>query len=111
MIDTLLVQEMEQHFKKDAPREACGVLVSDNNTVKYIPVTNVAKDKDDFLMSTDEYLDIYYSKEIVGIVHSHVNATCNPSVYDIKQCNATQIPYYIFSYPQMDMYLLNPEKF
>ena len=105
----LPTEEIENHFKNTAPREACGVIVNNCGIIEYPPVTNVAKEEEDFIMDTDEYLSIYYSKEIVAIVHSHVNISCNPSEYDIIQCNAVQIPYYIFSYPSMEMHVLEPQ--
>jgi proteasome lid subunit RPN8/RPN11 len=109
MILELPTKEIKDHFKKSAPQEACGVIVNNFGVIEYFPITNIAKDDQDFIMDTDEYLNIYYSKEVVGIVHSHVNISCNPSEYDILQCNAVQIPYYIFSYPSMEMHLLEPQ--
>ena len=109
MILELPIKDIKNHFKKSAPREACGVIVNNSDKIEYFPITNTAKDAQDFIMDTDEYLDIYYTKEIVGIVHSHVNISCNPSEYDIIQCNAVQIPYYIFSYPSMEMHVLEPQ--
>ena len=109
MIIELPIEDIQNHFKNCAPREACGVIVNNYGVIEYFPVTNIAKDKEDFIMDTDEYLSIYHSKEIVGIVHSHVNISCNPSKYDIIQCNAVQIPYYIFSYPSMEMHVLEPQ--
>ena len=47
--------------------------------------------------------------DIVGIVHSHPNGTSEPSELDIKYCNTLNVPYYIFSYPGMDLTVLQPE--
>ena len=78
--------------------------------LKWFPCKNVAEDDDDFIIDSREYIQISQKSDIVGIVHSHPDHSCKPSEADIKSCNTVNIPYYIFSYPEMDMYVLQPNK-
>ena len=48
--------------------------------------------------------------DIVGVVHSHPDGTPDPSEMDIKYCNTLNVPYYIFSYPGMDMRIIHPNR-
>ncbi len=111
MISTTLLSSMFEHFGRCAPREGCGVLAVKRGKLKWIPCTNIALEDHDFALDPDEYLKIYYTHEIVGIVHNHVHSSCEPSENDIKYCNTTGIPYYIFSYPSMDCYKLEPKNY
>ena len=63
MILELPIKDIENHFKNSVPREACGVIVNSSGITEYFPITNIAKDAQDFVMDTDEYLNIYYNKE------------------------------------------------
>jgi proteasome lid subunit RPN8/RPN11 len=102
------LDEMQEHFDKWYPREGCGVLAVIKGDLKWFPCDNVATDEDDFIISSKQYIDISHRGDITAIVHSHPDASNEPSETDIKYCNATQLPYYIFSYPGMDMNILEP---
>ena len=54
---------------------------------------------------------MYYKQrmDIFAIVHNHPDATNEPSQADINNCNALGIPYYIFSYPDMELNILEPK--
>ena len=49
------------------------------------------------------------TSDIIGIVHNHIDASPEPGETDIQQCNVLGIPYYIFSYPEMELKVLQPE--
>ena len=104
------LEKIEKHFEDCYPREGCGVLVIIRGELQWYPCTNVAQDKDDFIFDSEEYLKISQKGDIVGIVHSHPDGEAYPSPADIKYCNTVGLTYYIFNYPQMDMYVLEPEK-
>lgn len=103
-------KDIEKHFEEVYPREGCGVLAVSKGKLNWIPCTNVAEDEEDFILDSLEYLKIKRTHDIIAIVHNHPDASCEPSEVDINNCNALGIPYYIFSYPEMDMHLLEPEK-
>ncbi len=104
-----LYEEIEKHFKKEYPREGCGVLAVVKGKKQWFPVKNIAKNNNDFIMDSDEYMNIMLTSDIVGIVHNHINGSPDPGETDIQQCNVLGIPYYIFSYPEMELKILQPE--
>jgi len=105
------LDEIEKHFEDYYPKEGCGVLAVANGKLKWFPCTNIAEDNEDFIIDSKEYISISQKYDIVGVVHSHPDSTPDPSDMDIKYCNATGVPYYIFSYPEMDMKIIKPEVF
>jgi proteasome lid subunit RPN8/RPN11 len=103
------LKEIEQHFEKEYPREGCGLLCVKQGRMHWVPCTNVAKDEEDFVIDSTEYLKAHRTSDIVGIVHSHPDASCEPSEADRAYCNVLGIRYYIYSYPEMDLCILDPE--
>jgi proteasome lid subunit RPN8/RPN11 len=104
-----MIQEIQEHFKKEYPREGCGVIGIVKGKKKWFPCTNTANTNENFVMSSLEYLDIKRRADIFAIVHSHPDATNEPSQHDIECCNALGIPYYIFSYPEMKLNIIEPK--
>ena len=102
--------EIHEHFKKEYPREGCGILAVVKGKKKWFPCTNIAPDDEDFIIDSEEYLKISRTSDITAIIHSHPDATSEPSKTDIKYCNALGIPYYIFSFPEMDLNIVSPAK-
>jgi proteasome lid subunit RPN8/RPN11 len=103
------IQAIKEHFDKQYPQEACGILAVVKGKKQWFPVTNVAEHNDDFIMDSDEYMKIMLTTDIIGIVHNHINSSAEPGETDTQACNALGIPYYIFSYPDMDLKILQPE--
>lgn len=101
---------IKEHFDKEYPKEACGILAVVKGQKKWFPIKNIAEENDNFIMDSDEYIKLMISTDIIGIVHNHIEGSSEPSETDINQCNALGIPYYIFSYPDMDLTVLQPEK-
>lgn len=104
-----MIEEIEKHFEKEYPREGCGVIGIVKGKKKWFPCTNTASTNENFVMSSLEYIDIKRRADIFAIVHSHPDATNEPSQHDIDCCNALGIPYYIFSYPEMDLNIIEPK--
>ena len=103
-----MIEEIQEHFEKEYPREGCGVIGIVKGKKKWFPCTNTANTNENFVMSSLEYLDIKRRADIFAIVHSHPDATNEPSQHDIDCCNALGIPYYIFSYPEMKLNIIEP---
>ena len=103
------IQEIEKHFEEEYPREGCGILSVVKGKKVWVPCTNLAENEDDFILDSTEFLKIKRTSDIIAIVHSHPDASPEPSEGDIKYCNTLGIPYYIFSYPEMELHILNPE--
>jgi proteasome lid subunit RPN8/RPN11 len=110
MIIDLFLDEIYDHFYEEYPREGCGILCVKKGKPYWVPCTNVAEDDEDFVIDSTEYLKVRRTSNIIGIVHSHPDADATPSEGDIKYCNALGIPYYIFSFPDMNLEVLKPEK-
>ena len=103
------IEDIKQHFEYEFPREGCGVLAVVKGKKKWFPCTNVAQDDEDFIIDSQEYLKLVRTTDIVGIVHSHPDRPSEPTKVDIDYCNALGIPYYIFSYPDLDLTVVEPE--
>ena len=104
------LEDIESHFEREYPREGCGVIGVSKGKSYWIPCKNIAEDEEDFIFDSKEYLTLKKKYDIIAIIHSHPDSTSEPSQCDINYCNALWIPYYIFSYPEMDLTLLNPTK-
>jgi len=100
------MNKIKNHFKKYAPKEACGVFI---DNFKFIECKNISEDTDTFCFCPEEYFNIIRTYKIEGIVHNHINAPNTPSNWDITGCNAMAIPYYIYSYPDMKLNVLLPK--
>jgi len=109
MIQEFLL-EIEQHFEEWYPKEACGIIAVVKGKPVWFPCKNIAKTNDTFVFDSTEYMKIAQKCDIIGIVHSHPDGSSTPSINDIKYCNSTGLIYYIFSYPDMELYTLHPER-
>ena len=103
------LHKIEQHFFREYPKEGCGLVGVQKGKAHWIPCENIAEINENFIMDSSEYLKYKRIYDIVGVVHSHPDESSEPSQDDINQCNALGIPYYIFSYPSMDMTIVKPE--
>lgn len=103
------LEEIEEHFKSEYPREGCGILSVVKGKKQFFPCTNVAEDNEDFIIDSKEYIKLLRTTDIIGIVHSHPDSTSEPTEADKKYCDTLGIPYYIFSYPDMDLTVVQPE--
>tara|TARA_B100000424_G_scaffold36687_1_gene24874 strand:- start:10508 stop:11194 length:687 start_codon:yes stop_codon:yes gene_type:complete len=105
-----MIEEIQQHFEKEYPREACGVIGIIKGKRQWFPCENLAQGTENFVLSSKDYLNIKSKADILGIVHSHPDASNKASEHDIDCCNALGIPYYIFSYPDMELNIVEPKK-
>jgi proteasome lid subunit RPN8/RPN11 len=103
-----MIHDIERHFKDEYPREGCGIISVVKGKKKWFPCTNIAEYGEDFIIDSQEYLKLKRTTDIVAIVHSHPDSSSEPSQPDIKYCNALGIPYYIYSYPDMELTILDP---
>ena len=105
-----MIEEIQKHFEEEYPREGCGIIGIVKGKKKWFPCTNVAENEEDFILSSDDYFRIVKKCDIFAIVHSHPDASNKPSISDINNCNALGIPYWIFSYPDMESNIVEPER-
>ena len=105
-----MMEEIFSHAEQEAPREACGLVVGNENNKKYVPCKNLQEDNDGFKIDPLAFMTYQLSSNILYVVHSHYEADCKPSQHDINNCNEIGIPYLIVSYPDKDMYILKPNE-
>ena len=103
-----MIHDILEHFKQEYPREGCGVVSVVKGKEKWFPCTNIADDSNDFIIDSQEYLKLKRTTDIIAIVHSHPDASADPTETDIKYCNALGITYHIYSYPEMELKILEP---
>ena len=104
-----MLEDIKAHFDKEYPREGCGIIGIVKGKKKWFPCENVATNEADFIMSSTDFFKVRQQADIFAIVHNHPDATNEPSVTDIANCNALGVPYYIFSYPEMDLNIIEPK--
>lgn len=103
-----LQKEIADHAAKDYPREACGLLVMVGQVVRYIPCKNIAEGTESFIIDPKDYLSCEKAGEIVAVVHSHPNTRPEPSQADLVACEASGLPWHIYSHPGGEWAYLEP---
>ena len=61
-------------------------------------------------MSSDDWFRVKRQADILAIVHNHIDSSNEPSENDLNNCNALGIPYYIFSYPDLELNIVEPKE-
>lgn len=108
-MDQHLLDAIRAHAAQEYPRECCGVLVLIDNRQQYIPCRNLAAEPNDrFELAPEDYADAEDQGPILGIVHSHPDATSRASPADVALCNAGEVPWYILSWPEGDLNIIRP---
>lgn len=88
------------HANEEYPNEACGVVIVWRGRRKYVRCKNISpRPKDGFRICPIDYSTAEDAGEIVAIVHSHPNASANPSQDDIVACEASGVPWFIVGLP------------
>lgn len=104
--------EMLDHAAAEEPRECCGLLVAmfEAQGLRYIPCKNVAPvGPDRFRVDPMDYALAEEQGEVVAVVHSHPNASANPSMADRVGCERSQLPWLVVGWPSGVIKQLEPE--
>ena len=104
-----MIDEIQKHFEENYPREACGIIGIVKGKKQYFPCKNLAKESEDFILDPTDYISVKRRADIFAIVHNHIDWTNEASENDKKYCNSLGVPYYIFSYPDMQLNILEPQ--
>lgn len=102
-------KEIEKHALSVYPNECCGLMVMREDRVRYVPCKNLADATDHFILDPLCYAAADRDGKIVGIVHSHPDVSPEPSQADLVACEASGLPWYIVSVPQMTWHYMMPE--
>lgn len=97
-----------QHALRDAPREACGLVVVRKGREVYRPCRNMAVQTDQFVLCPDDYEAAEAEGEVVAVVHSHPNASPLPSQADQVSCEATGLEWHIVNVPTGNWHSFKP---
>lgn len=104
-----LIEAIKAHAAAEYPRESCGLLVQKGRVTRYVPCGNLATvPAEQFQLDPADYKAAAEQGIIVGIVHSHPDATTQPSEQDRAQCDMTELPWHIVSWPEGDFRTILP---
>lgn len=85
------------------PNESCGLVVVVKGREKYYSCRNIAQTPaDHFVLSPEDWVVAEDAGEITAIVHSHPNASSQPSEADRVGCESSGIEWHILSIGQED---------
>lgn len=97
------------HVAAEYPRECCGVVAQKSRVERYFPCRNLAAaPEDNFVLCPEDYASAEDWGTVIAIVHSHPDATTQPSELDKAQCDATLLPWHIVSWPEGDLRTIQP---
>jgi proteasome lid subunit RPN8/RPN11 len=107
-------QAMLEHAEAEAPRECCGLLMrdADAGTLHYMRCANLyagPAGQDRFLLDPEAWPAADAFGEVLAVVHSHPNASANPSMADRAMCERSGLPWLIVGWPSGALVQLGPE--
>nr|WP_099108313.1 C40 family peptidase [Xenorhabdus sp. KJ12.1] len=106
-----IISSILEHAKADYPNECCGLVIQNSRKQQYIPCRNTASvPTEQFSLHPEDYAAAEDAGTIVAIAHSHPDATTQPSQLDIAQCDLSQLPWVIVSWPEGDIRTLMPSE-
>lgn len=103
------LQAIFEHARLCYPHECCGVVAQKSRVERYFPCANLAANPtEDFHLDPVGYADAEDWGTVISIVHSHPDATTQPSELDKAQCDATELPWHIVNWPEGDFRTIQP---
>lgn len=92
-------------------KEPCAVVHLKKGKISLVPIENVSADPESyFILNHQDFTKLNLTGEILYIIHGHPE-DCIPSEYDIKCCEALNIPYVIFNRFNFEYKTIIPTKF
>ncbi len=89
---------MKEEGAKAYPHEACGYVVRKGKKSWPVVCTNLSETpRNHFLISLEERLRVEELGEVVGVWHTHVNESPEPSPADRVGCEVSDVPWFILS--------------
>ena len=104
-----ILSVIKAHAADEYPKECCGLLLAVGHKQQYFPCRNIAREpNEEFRLDPEDYAAAEDLGEVIGIVHSHPDATSRPSPHDLAMCEATALPWHILSWPEGDLRAITP---
>lgn len=107
-----IISAVMAHAKDAYPEECCGLVVQKGRQQRYVRCNNVAENPmEQFMIAPEAFAEAESdSWVVVAIAHSHPGdgATTQPSQLDIAQCDMSQVPWIIASWPEGDIREIMP---
>lgn len=108
-MNSAVFSRFSDHARACYPEECCGLLVDINGKAQYFACKNTAADPlQDFRIAPEDYAKAEDYGAILGICHSHPDATTKPSDRDLAMCEASGLPWHITSWPEGDLRTIVP---
>jgi proteasome lid subunit RPN8/RPN11 len=99
-----------EHAGQEQPREACGLIARTGGVVQYLTSQNMAAKGDQFMLDPDMMVMAEEANyELLAVVHSHPNASANPSMADRLNCEKSGLPWVIVGWPSGVFKTIEPE--
>lgn len=101
--------EAEQHAKRDAPSEACGLVFVDSQGQQHYEACENLCDEPEkhFVLDPVGYYRASLKGKIIAVVHSHPTGT-PPSDPDRKACKQSKLTWFIYQLPQDEWLTIEP---
>lgn len=102
-LDDVLVRELTEHARRDAPNEVCGIVAAvDGRPVKVFPMANADASPSTYRLDPREQLAVFDEMdrsgwELFAIYHSHPRTAAYPSSMDVRHAFYPDARYVIVS--------------
>ncbi len=104
-----IIKALLAHAAECYPAECCGLVIQNGRKQTYRACTNTAPAAgEQFRIDPEEYAAAEDAGTIVAVAHSHPDATTQPSLLDMAQCDLLQVTWIIASWPEGDVRELMP---
>ena len=91
-------EKIKEHAMKEAPRECCGLIVSNGKDVGVLPCNNnSSRPEHHFVISPRDYVRASSAGKIEAIYHSHPDGPAEFSLADQQNYNATKERFILYS--------------
>jgi hypothetical protein len=99
------VTNAEKYLLNSCSIEACGVVVKD----QFFSCRNISETPEkSFALHPKDYVRARMKGKITAIIHSHPKGGGASNV-DIESCNHAKVPFYIFSIPDRQWLIIEPQ--
>lgn len=98
-----MMQVIADTAAAEYPNESCGLIVKVGRKTLVVACRNVAQNpQQDFMMHVQDYADAADRGAVVGVWHTHIERSSEPSQADRSGCNNSGLPWYVISVHKTD---------